>query len=98
MATPRNALLYAWCPLLIQETALNANPWILGVAAIIVAFRAKQQERWLLVGVCCALAVAARIHAVLLVPFLLWPLRWKSITAAAFTLAICYAPFWLQGS
>ena len=98
MATPRNGLLYAWCPLLIQETAFSAHPEILGVAAIVAALWAKQQQRGLLVGVCCALAVAARIHAVLLVPFLLWPLRWKSIAIAAFALVACYAPFWIQGS
>jgi alpha-1,6-mannosyltransferase len=98
ITAPKNALLYAGCPLLIQETAFSAHPENLGVIAIVAALWAKQQGRWFLVGVFCALGVAARIHAVLLVPFLMWPWRWKSIAMAAFTLVACYAPFWIQGS
>jgi hypothetical protein len=50
------------------------------------------------VAVLCALAVATRIHALLLVPFLLWPLRVKPLLAFFGTLVLCYAPFWIQGS
>jgi hypothetical protein len=98
MAAPRNALLFAWCPLLIQETAFTAHPDILGVVCIVAALWMRQQQRWMAVAVLCALAVAARIHGMLLVPFLLWPLRTKPLLVFIATLALCYAPFWIQGS
>ncbi len=98
LATPRNALLYAWCPLLVQETAFTAHPEILGIACIVAALWARQQQRWMAVAVFCALAVAARIHAVLLVPFLLWPLRMKPLLGFVAALTLLYGPFWMQGS
>jgi alpha-1,6-mannosyltransferase len=98
MVAPRHALLYAWCPLLIQETAFTAHPEILGIACIIAALWMKQQQRWMGVAIFCALAVAARIHAVLLVPFLMWPVRLKPTLVFIAALALLYAPFWIQGS
>lgn len=98
LVAPRQALLYAWCPLLVQETAFTAHPEILGIAPIIIALWGRREQLWIVTGFCCALAVAARIPAILVVPFVLWPVRGKALLAFACTLGLLYAPFWVQGS
>ena len=98
LTEPRHALLFAWCPLLIQESAFTAHPEILGVLSIVAALWARQAGRPILLALFCAAAVAARIHAVLLVPFLLWPWRGRTVIAFIAALTLLYLPFWLQGS
>lgn len=95
--SPRHALLYAWCPLVIQETAFTAHVEVLGVALMTGALWARLNLRWLLTGALCGGAVAARLPALLLVPFLLWPLQPRTIAAFVATVALLYAPFWWQG-
>ena len=54
----RRALLYAWCPLLIQETAFNAHPDVLAIAAVVGALVAFQRQRWFWMAIWMALAGA----------------------------------------
>lgn len=98
LVAARHALLYAWCPLIIHETAFNAHPEILGVAALVAGLWTLRQRHPAAGALLCAVAVAARIHAVLLVPFLLWPVRGRTLTAFVLGIAVLYAPFWAQGS
>jgi hypothetical protein len=98
LTTPRHALLFAWCPLLVQESSFTAHPEILGVLGIVAALWARQAGRPFLLALFCAAAVAARIHAGLLVPFLLWPWRGRPVAAFIAALALLYLPFWMQGS
>lgn len=98
LTSVRNTLLYAWCPLVIQETAFTAHIEILGVALLVAAFWARRKRFVVLTGILCAFAVAARIHAVIIIPFLLWPLRVRQLGAFALVVAALYLPFWLQGS
>lgn len=70
--TRHNALLlYAWCPLLIKEFAMTAHPDIVAVLFAMIALYASQRAWPLLVGVALALAVATKVFAILLLPFLL---------------------------
>lgn len=96
--SPRAVLLYAWCPLVVQETAFTAHPDVLWVLAVIAAMHALESERAARAAICCGLAVTTKIFALLLVPFFLVRLAWKySVLAAATTIAI-YLPFWLRGN
>lgn len=95
---PRHALLYAWCPLVVQETAFTAHPDILWAAAIIAALAALRSERAAAVAIACGVAVATKIFALLLVPFLLVRLPWRYWIIAGAVAVAMYLPFWSQGS
>ena len=98
MVPPRQALLYAWCPLLIQETAFTAHPdslWVLFLVAALYFFSKGNAAR---MAVCCGLALATKIFALLIVPFLLARTAWKYRLLALAVFTAAYLPFWLQGS
>ena len=94
----RHALLYAWCPLLIQETAFTAHPESLWIAFVVVAMHDYQRYRYRRMAICCGLALATKIFAVLIVPFLLVRVAWKDRFVALGVFAAAYVPFCLQGS
>ena len=98
MVTPRHALLYAWCPLLIQETAFTAHPDSLWVFFLVAALHAFSKENHRRMAVCCGLAMATKIFALLIVPFLLVRAAWKYRILALAVFSAAYLPFWLQGS
>ena len=56
LVPPRHALLYAWCPLLIQETAFTAHPESLWIDFVVVAMHDYQRYRYRRMAVCCGLA------------------------------------------
>ena len=90
--TRHNALLlYAWCPLLIKEFAMTAHPDIVAVLFAVVALYASQRAWPWLVGVTLALAVATKVFAILLLPFLLLAhrnVRYIATTLAGFFLVL----------
>ncbi|HEY2953549.1 MAG TPA: hypothetical protein VGK40_13245 [Verrucomicrobiae bacterium] len=98
LTTPRRALLYAWCPLLIQETAFTGHTESLGVLLLVAAIYALQKGQPSRVAVFCALAMGTKVFAVLLAPFLLWRLAQKHWLLCGTAWSVLYLPFWLQGS
>ena len=92
--SPRAFLFLAWCPLAVFETAFNAHPDALGVMWLVLAMLVKRPRA---TAILCGLAVATKVFALPLVPFLLqgrgreW--RWFAATVCAL-----YLPFWAQGS
>ena len=88
-------LFFAWCPLLILETAFNAHPEMLAVAFFVGAVAARRPR---MTAVLCAGAVGAKIFAILLVPLILWTQPRRAWWIFGTALALLYAPFWLQGS
>ena len=98
LVPPRHALLYAWCPLLIQETAFTAHPDSLWVFILVAALHEFSMGRHRRMAVWCGLAMATKIFAVLIVPFLLVRAAWKDRCLTLAVLAVAYLPFWLQGS
>ncbi len=93
-----NILLYAWCPLLIQETFFTAHPDSLGIALMLAALESRARGRFSTAASFAALAVGARVFALLLVPFVLFRAPVKSWLAFAATYLGLYLPFWLTGS
>ena len=91
------ALIAGWCPLTVFETGFNAHPDALGILWISAAWLLRLRGLEMACGICCGLAGASKIFALLLVPFLLGRSRkgWVGFAAA---FACAYAPFWLQGS
>ena len=93
----RYLLLYAWCPLVIKEIAFTAHPDILGVALLMSALLAHGRGWRTFAGAFLALAVGAKVFALLLAPFILAGRDLGSKFAFALVLAILYAPFIWQG-
>jgi len=96
-APPAFVLLYAWCPLVIKEIAFTAHPDGLGVCLAFVAVLLNQRRHAVAAAACLALAVGAKVFALLLVPFVLaraGPRAWATFTVV---LALLYLPFVVQG-
>lgn len=97
VAAPRFVLLYAWCPLVIKEIAFTAHPDGLGAFLLVAAILLRHREQSRAAAVCLALAVGAKVFALLLVPFVLARAGPKAWIAFAATLALLYLPFVIQG-
>ncbi len=89
---------YAVCPLAVFESSFNAHPDGLGVALMVAALCASDRKHWLVAAVWGGLAAAARITAIVILPFVLLRGGWRSWLTAVLTLILCYLPFWMQGS
>ena len=94
----RGRLLVAWCPLAIFETGFNAHPDTLAIALVVGAWWFARKSWPLAAGAAAGLAVAAKVFALLLLPFLLWRQGRRSWAMAAVVLLALYGPFWWRGS
>jgi len=92
----RHALLYAWCPLLIQEVAFTAHPDILWVMLVVAAVHALQKGRGASAAIFAGLAMAAKVFAAPFVPLLFARPGDRKWVAGSFLIAaVAYAPFML---
>lgn len=98
IAAPANVLLYAWCPLSIQETAFNGHPEALGVLAMVAAVRWSFAGKGTLSGVAIALAAGVKITGGLLAPLLWWRSGWKAVSGTIIAVLALWGPFWIRGS
>ena len=94
----RGRLLLAWCPLAIFETGFNAHPDVLALALVVAAWWLGRRSFFAAAGAVAGLAVATKVFAVLLVPFLLGRLGWRTWLMAGVAVVALYGPFWLSGS
>lgn len=97
LAPASAVLLYAWCPLVIKEVAFTAHPDGVAVSLLLAAVVLGQRKRLHGAAVCLALAVGAKVLALLLVPFVLARARPVHWAVFASTLLLLYLPFVLQG-
>jgi len=97
LAPARAVLLYAWCPLVIKEIAFTAHPDGAAVCLLLAAVALGRRQRLRGAAVCLALAVGAKVLALLLVPFVLARARPVHWAVFAGTLVLLYLPFVLQG-
>ena len=91
-------LLYAWCPLVIKEIAFTAHPDGMGACLLVAAVLLRRREQFSSAAACLALAVGAKMLAVLLVPFILVRTGLRTWFTFGAVLALLYLPFLLQGS
>ena len=97
LAPARAVLLYAWCPLVVKEVAFAAHPDGAAVCLLLGAVVLAQRDRLRGAAVCLALAVGAKVLALLLVPFVLARARPADWGVFAGVLALVYLPFVWQG-
>ncbi|MDX1984955.1 MAG: glycosyltransferase 87 family protein [Bryobacteraceae bacterium] len=93
---PANLLLYAWCPLLIKETAFTAHPDSLGILFLVAAL-SLVAARPGLAGVCAALAAGVKLTGALLIPWILWRGGWRAAVGFAATAAALATGFGFGG-
>ncbi|MBX9899317.1 MAG: glycosyltransferase 87 family protein [Burkholderiaceae bacterium] len=96
-AQPRWLLLYAISPLILKESVMTAHPDLLvgmfAVASLVAAKRAHTA------GGLMGLAIASKVAALVLLPFLVFRFGWRGLLWCGLTLACCYLPFmWQPGS
>ena len=90
--------LYAWCPLVIKEIAFSAHADGLGVCLCLAALLLARREQFVAAGTCMALAVGAKVFALLLLPFVLMRAPPRAYLSFLGVLALLYLPFVLQGA
>jgi len=92
----------AWCPLAVFESSFNAHPDLLAVGLMVAGLVAAQNRpdsgRFPWGAVLLGLAVATKVFALVLVPFALVHRPRREVWAWGLTVALAYAPFWIQGS
>ena len=96
-AAPAFVLLYAWCPLVVKEIAFTAHPDGLGACLAFAAVLLRRRESFGAAGALLAIAVGAKVFALLLAPFVLARAPARTWAAFAATLAALYLPFVIQG-
>ena len=94
----RTAWFYGWCPLVVAETAFHAHPEAWALLWLLAAWVGAGRQRYFFAGALAAVAVGAKIFALLAVPFL--ARRRPAIVLPAFlaVLGIIYAPILVTGS
>ncbi len=72
-------ILYAWAPLLIKEFVITAHPDIYAIAFCVLALSATLAHRWWIGGLLLALAVGAKVFALLIIPLVIcYPKNFRS--------------------
>lgn len=94
----RHLAYYAWCPLVVFETAFNAHPDIVGVCLFFIAYLNLRGKRFATSAACCILSLGSKITGGVLLPFVLLKGGIRSWAAAAAVATVLYLPFVLQGS
>jgi alpha-1,6-mannosyltransferase len=96
-AQPRWLLLYAISPLVLKESVMTAHPDVLvGVFAVASLVAAKRAHS---AGGLLGLAIASKVAALVLLPFLVFRFGWRGLLWCGLTLVGCYLPFmWQPGS
>lgn len=97
LAPPRAVLLYAWCPLVVKEVAFTAHPDGFAVFFVLAAVWLAKRERLHAAAALLAFGAAAKVLALVLVPFILRPIRWTQWATFGGMLALLYLPFAWQG-
>ncbi|UTW46514.1 hypothetical protein KFE80_06480 [bacterium SCSIO 12696] len=91
IAPVRSVLLYAWCPLVVKEFAFTAHPDIIALLPLVAALVTTKRQQFYRTAAWLALAVAAKVFALILVPLLL-RFQWRCWLLFATILAALWLP------
>jgi len=98
IATVRQLLLLAWCPLLIYESLFQVHPDFLAASFLMFAYCARKRDYHIWTGISCALALGIKVTVLPCLAFLLWPCRKQGILAFVISMLVMYIPFFIQGT
>ncbi len=92
LAPPRMVMLYAWSPLVFKEVILTAHPDGLGICLLMAALWCTHKHSFYGAAVLLAASLAAKIFAILFVPFILIKSKPRHWCVFIVTLVMLYAP------
>lgn len=98
VAPAPGVVLFAWCPLLIQETAFNAHPEALGVVFLVAALVCLDRGRLTLAAAAFGLAAGVKPIGGLLAPLALLGMSRRTWLSLAATTLVLWAPFLTHGT
>jgi len=97
-AHPHYIFLYIFSPLVFKEILLTAHPDGFAVAFLMAALWARQKDYPVIAGGLLGLSIAAKVFAVLFIPFLLLHKRVKVAFGLGLALTVAYLPFLQDGA
>ncbi|MDJ0337542.1 glycosyltransferase family 87 protein [Cryobacterium sp. PH31-O1] len=90
---PRNAALWAWCPLVATEAITNSHVDMLGVIFVVAAvFLVSSKKVWR-GGIMLGIAIGTKLIPVLAAPALLKRGGWRMVAASVLSFALLYVPY-----
>ena len=89
---PTRAALYAWSPLAVAETAMDAHVDVLAALVSVAAIWALSREREGLAGALVGAAAAIKVIPGLLVPAMLRSRPWRVLVGAVVLVGLAYLP------
>jgi len=92
LARPTLVVLYAWSPLVFKEVILTAHPDGLAVCLLLIAVICSKRKIYNLMAISLAASLAAKVFAVLFIPFLLFKVPIKSVLIFIISLIVLYLP------
>jgi alpha-1,6-mannosyltransferase len=95
---PSAALRYALCPLVIFEVSFNAHAEIVAVAFTLLAVLMVARNKPFASGIALGVALASKVFALALLPFVVLRSRWRALGGVALVLGLAYVPFLIQGA
>lgn len=93
----RAALAYAWCPLAIHETCVQAHADVLAVLPLVLAWFARRSGRTSIAAGLLGIAIAGKVLALPAAPFLLGHRSARPWLVLVGTVFLAYAPFLFRG-
>ena len=97
LAKPNMVMLYAWSPLVFKEVVLTAHPDGFGVFLFITSMFFLHRKYFYGAAIFLASSVAAKVFALIFVPFLLIQCKPRHWLAFLLTLVVLYSPFLING-
>lgn len=99
---PRQAILYAWCPLPIIEFAMEGHSDVIAVMFVMLALASANAEATrtrnrVLTGYFIGMATLARFYPIVLLPAFIQRRDWKLLLTTAITIFLGYLPFLILG-
>jgi alpha-1,6-mannosyltransferase len=89
----QRALIYAWHPLVVWETAGSGHVDALAITFVMLALLARYYQRETAVGVALACAALVKLFPAVLFPALYRRWGWKMPTAFVLTIILAYLPY-----
>jgi len=90
---PRNAALWAWCPLVATEAITNSHVDMLGVIfAVAAVFLVSSKKAWR-GGIALGIAIGTKLIPVLAAPAILKRGGWRMVTASVVSFVVLYIPY-----
>jgi alpha-1,6-mannosyltransferase len=91
-------VLYAWAPLVVKEVAFTAHPDVLAAVLAVLAVSQARADRRIRAAGLLGAAIAAKVLAVVLIPFAITRRDWRAALALTATVCCFYLPFLLHGT